>query len=354
MRRGRRPASAKDAPDARRVLLVTIDGLRPDLALLADAPAIRSLMRAGCYSMWARTTDIAITLPSHTTLVTGVSPKVHGVTWNADLKPDQHVYPNVPTIFELAKKAGMSTAIVAGKTKFDALARPGSVDWLWLPNGEPFDDLTVADEAGKIIRDHRPQVMLLHFPFVDTVGHAQGWGSPQQLAAIAQADRALARVLVSLDATGVRKNTLLILTADHGGCGKGHGGTKPLPRTDPASTAPAERVPDQASLHIPWIAAGGSVREGVDLTQYRELNVRIEDSFATACQFLGLPIPDNCEGKVVKELWEVPAPPAVRSSRDAAGVSLTPFAARLNSKTCIPVSLSCSCCSIEETLTFTR
>ncbi|MGA2502245.1 MAG: hypothetical protein ABSH20_31270, partial [Tepidisphaeraceae bacterium] len=115
------------------------------------------------------------------------------------------------------------------------------------------------------------------------------------------------------------------LTADHGGCGTGHGGTKPLPRSDPASTAPAERIPDQASLHIPWIAAGGSVREGVDLTQYRELNVRIEDSFATACRFLGLPIPDNCEGKVVKELWEGPAPPAVRSPREPAGVSLMPM-----------------------------
>ncbi|GIW74943.1 MAG: hypothetical protein KatS3mg104_0006 [Phycisphaerae bacterium] len=54
-----------------RVLIISIDGLRPDLALRAEMPNLRSLLRNGSYSFWAYTTPAAITLPSHTSMLTG-------------------------------------------------------------------------------------------------------------------------------------------------------------------------------------------------------------------------------------------------------------------------------------------
>src|ERR1700686_1942999 len=56
-------------PQIRKAIVVSIDGLRPDLLLLARTPNIRELIARGAYSMWARTTPNAITLPSHVSMM---------------------------------------------------------------------------------------------------------------------------------------------------------------------------------------------------------------------------------------------------------------------------------------------
>src|SRR4051812_30147894 len=62
-----RPAEAptsRPVEDVKHVLVVSIDGLRPDLLLLANTPNIHAMMLRGSYCMWARTTPNSITLPS--------------------------------------------------------------------------------------------------------------------------------------------------------------------------------------------------------------------------------------------------------------------------------------------------
>ena len=61
-------------PGVKRVLIISIDGLRPDVLLLADAPNIRALMKRGSYSLWARTIQDAYTLPAHATLFARLRP----------------------------------------------------------------------------------------------------------------------------------------------------------------------------------------------------------------------------------------------------------------------------------------
>src|SRR5688572_31117328 len=84
------PISASDAPTRapvrpRRVLVISVDGLRPDLLLRSDTPNMHRLFRSGCYTFWARTVPQGITLPSHTSMLTGVTPRRHGIEWNRDL-----------------------------------------------------------------------------------------------------------------------------------------------------------------------------------------------------------------------------------------------------------------------------
>ena len=81
-----------------RVLIVSIDGLRPDVALRADMPALRSLMARGSYTMFAATTDVAITLPSHVSMLTGVPPAKHGIHFNNDPAPGDPAEPAWPTL----------------------------------------------------------------------------------------------------------------------------------------------------------------------------------------------------------------------------------------------------------------
>lgn len=266
-----------------RVLIVSIDGCRPDVALRADMPHLRGLMVRGSFSFWANTTDVAITLPSHVSMLTGVTPEKHGIHYNDDKPTNKPEHPLVPTLFDLAKKKGYTTAICAGKSKFRAFDTDGALDWKFIKEASDDD---VASAAAAIIREHKPQVLFVHFPDCDRVGHAEGWGSQRQVAVLAKADAALGVVLSALDEEHLTDSTLIILTADHGGNGRTHGGLDPRSRT------------------IPWIAAGPGVKPNYDLTLNIKLVIHTYDTFATACDVLGIPMPANSDGKAILDIFE--------------------------------------------------
>jgi predicted AlkP superfamily pyrophosphatase or phosphodiesterase len=277
----------RPVPAIQKVLIVSIDGLRPDLALRADTPTIHQLIRDGSFTFWARTTAESVTLPSHTSMLTGVVPIRHGLQWNADLPLEHPVYPLFPTIFELAHQAGYTTAMAAGKSKFINLAKPGTLDWYFIPDQSTTEDDMVTQQALAILRAHQPDVLFVHLPSVDNVGHAAGWSSGRQMKTIANADACVGRVLSALDDLHLRDSTMVIVTADHGGAGLSHG-------------------PDDArSRHIPWIVVGPGIRKGLDLTIYAQMQVDTEDTFCTTCYVLGIqPRQLPLDGKPVMEIFD--------------------------------------------------
>src|SRR5450432_871465 len=258
-------SGADSAPTAHRVLIISVDGLRPDLMLRADSPVLHDLLKRGSFTCWAQTTAVAVTLPSHVSMLTGVKPQKHQIEWNHDLPFAGPVYPVVPTIFELAHKAGYTTGMVAGKSKFDVLNKPGTIDSVYIPPIDAIGDELVLEQALKMIDAGPPEMLFIHLPQVDNVGHAKGWGSPEQMAAIAYADSCIGKILDEMKSKGVMDSTLVIISADHGGAGRSHG------------------ADDPRSRHIPWIAIGPGVRQNLDLTLYPDRTIRTEDTFATAC-----------------------------------------------------------------------
>jgi predicted AlkP superfamily pyrophosphatase or phosphodiesterase len=275
-------------PAVEHVVIISVDGLRPDRALLANMPNLRSLIHGGTYTFWARTTAISITLPSHTSMLTGVTPSKHGIMWNEDLPLSHPVYPRVPTVLEMATKAGYNTAMIAGKSKFSTLNPPNAISHVFIPGGtnEKCDNAVVAAEAVKIIEAFKPALTMIHFPDVDSVGHAKGWGSLEQFAVIEQTDIHLGQVLAALDRSGMRSSTVILVTSDHGGAGLTHG------------------ADDPRSRHIPWIISGPGVRKNFDLTQEAALEVHTEDTTATTCYMLGLAQQPYFDGKPVFEAFE--------------------------------------------------
>ncbi len=267
-------------------VIISVDGLRPDLLLRANTPNLHGLFNAGCFTFWARTTELSVTLPSHTSMLTGVTPEKHGITFNDDGPPEQ-VYPKVPTLFQLAKAAGYTTAVSATKSKFTALTR--DVDWVSVPpRKQTFDDEYATHAAMDMLRDHHPDVLFLHLGHVDAVGHAIGWATPEQIAAIEAADACVGQVIAELKDLGLTDSTFVLVTADHGGTGRWHGPDDPRAR------------------HIPWIIAGPGLRKGLDLTTFRELTITTEDTFATACWLLNIPIEETIDGKAVRLITETP------------------------------------------------
>jgi arylsulfatase A-like enzyme len=96
-------------------------------------------------------------------------------------------------------------------------------------------------------------------------------------------DEQLGKLLAALDELQLRDKTVILISADHGGAGRTHGGDDPR------------------SQHIPWIVSGPGIRPDYDLTQDPRLQVRTEDTFATVCYLLGLP-PGDVEGKAVEQV----------------------------------------------------
>ena len=277
------PKPQRPIPAVEHIVLISVDGLRPDLALRANMPVLRRMLSEGSYTFWAKTTEVSVTLPSHTSMVTGVTPRTHGVTWNDDLAPDRKIYPKVPTVMELARRAGYVTAMVAGKSKFVTLAKPGTLTYSFMPDRKTgiVSNEVVLSQAEDIIRQHQPDLLFIHFPDVDSAGHESGWGSPQQIAAVEKTDAALGIVFSALERANIRKSTIVILSADHGGAGLSHG------------------PDDTRSRHIPWIIVGPGVRRGFDLTRIETLDVHTEDTAATILYLLGLPRGSYLEGRAV-------------------------------------------------------
>ncbi|MDB5326266.1 MAG: hypothetical protein JWM57_1835, partial [Phycisphaerales bacterium] len=160
-----------------RVLLISIDGCRPDILLRADMPTVRDMMARGSFTFWATTTPAAITLPSHTSMLTGVTIERHGISGNDDDMAATKTL-KVPSLFDLAHDAGMSTAMVSGKSKFIVFAR--SIDHLWCPDAVKgfkrvkygstiptlksgtVPDSEVADHVIDLLKEERPRVLFVH------------------------------------------------------------------------------------------------------------------------------------------------------------------------------------------------
>jgi arylsulfatase A-like enzyme len=281
--------TTRPVPGVDHVLIISVDGLRPDVLLRGDTPNMHRLYLNGSFTFWAKTTAQSITLPSHVSMLTGVTPEVHAILWNADMPFSQPVYPAVPTVFELAKRGQYTTGLSAGKHKFIVFDKPGALDWKYIADSTTSADEDVTDHATQIIQDHSPNLMFVHLPATDNVGHAKGWGSPEQLEAVAGADRCIGLVLAAEAKANLLDSTIIILTADHGGAGRTHG------------------PEDARSRTIPWIISGPGIRKGLDLTLLGHDNdVQTFDTFATACAILGLhwPVTDPVIGKSVSAAFE--------------------------------------------------
>ncbi len=262
------------------VVIISIDGLRPDALDLADTPALDALRAAGAYSFNAQTVIPTATLIAHASMLGGMGPEKHGIYWNL-YSPELGKIKG-PTMFSVVHDLGMRTAMVVGKFKLEQLYLPHPAG---LFDGDATTDIEVKDRAIGVIQNPAglPTVLFIHLPDVDVIGHKAGWMSPEQLAVIHEADARIGEIRGALEGMGYLDSTLLIVTADHGGHETGHLVLPPWPED---ST-------------VPWLAVGPGVSAGVTLTS----NIRIFDTAATAFHALNLPIPAEWDGQPVMEIF---------------------------------------------------
>lgn len=262
------------------VLIISIDGLRPDAIERYELSTLRRLLAEGSSSLEASTVLPSTTLPSHASMLTGVSPAVHGITWNTHIPRLGRV--RVPTIFEIARAEGHHVAAFYAKAKFRHLDRPESYDRRLAPrwNVELWMATDVVPEAVAYMRHRRPNLILVHIAEPDHAGHIFGWMGRVYGLAARRSDAAVETLLAAAEAAYGPGGFTVLVTSDHGGHGRSHGSA------DPLDTA------------IPWIAHGRGVAPGG-----APEDVRTMDTAATALWLLGIPVPAWMEGRPICEAF---------------------------------------------------
>jgi predicted AlkP superfamily pyrophosphatase or phosphodiesterase len=224
------PAAGQAEPvRARKVLILGIDGCRPDALKAARTPNLTALIRAGAFSARAQTGDATISGPGWSSMLTGVWRDKHGVRDNRFEGSNYKEYPHFFRRLKHARPRAVTVSIVH-----------------WAPINErivvdvdhcktfPRDD-QVAAEAVRVLGAMDPDAVFLHFDDVDGAGHKYGFHPdvPQYLAAIEKTDEHIGAVLRAVRArkTYAAEDWLIVASTDHGGSGKGHGKDIPEHRT---------------------------------------------------------------------------------------------------------------------------
>jgi predicted AlkP superfamily pyrophosphatase or phosphodiesterase len=253
------------APDGH-VVIIIVDGLRPDLISAENTPSLARLASEGAATFEARTVRPSHTLPAITSILTGLHPRDHGVTWNT-YEPDKGIV-EAATIFDVAHDAGLGTAFFSGKMKLRHAARLSSLDSMsafFLP------DASVMILARTYLIEEQPNLMVVHLPNVDRAGHEFGWSRAEQRETLRATDMLIASIIAVIESGELRGPSRVILTADHGGEGRIH-----------------QRAL-RHNLMVPWVLWG----DGVTPTQLPSISVTITAS--VALHSLGLDVPADME-----------------------------------------------------------
>jgi hypothetical protein len=251
---GRAAAAPPPAPRlADHVIVVMLDGCRPDILRRANAPVIHALAAAGTTYMRARTIYPSQTRVAFVSLPTGAYPGSHGIVGGNDVKDsswqtvpmgdDDPIAAQAlvarPTFFDAATAAGL-TSLYAAMKGYELVGAHGAT---WTINGkktlneaaykaryEPTVEGSADLAAGykqalsqellvqtlDIVREKRPSLVVVNLGSADYAGHSFGPEGARYREAIEFLDRMVGDLLKALDEIGIRARTTVIVSADHG------------------------------------------------------------------------------------------------------------------------------------------
>ena len=200
-----------------KVILISIDGMRPDGLLKCKNSYVDELKKIASYTFDARTVFPSVTLPCHMSIFHSVPPERHGTTTNTYMP---QVRP-INGLFEQLKNAGKISAMYYGWEPLRDVSRPGSLMESGYINAYSFEhtDAMLTDRALDYIALAKPDFVFLYMVETDEKGgHDNGWMSDAYLDYI---NRAISNVKRVIEET--KGEYTVIVTADHGGHDRVHG-----------------------------------------------------------------------------------------------------------------------------------
>lgn len=242
----------------RRVILVVVDGLRPDAIERFRLRRIASLVRRGASTLRAQTVSPSITPCAMASLLTGAAPRRHGMQ-SERFRVPRPTGPVHPLAKELGKHSLPSSFFMPQVPLLlrGFAGQMAAALGIGTFSGRGRDANDVLDSARAQIATQESGLIVLHWLDADRAGHEFGWMSPQYGAAAVRMDVALGELEGVVDFGD--PETVLIVLADHGGGGataRHHNSTHPSDTTIPVTLvggaiAPCELGPGVSLTDIP-------------------------------------------------------------------------------------------------------
>jgi predicted AlkP superfamily pyrophosphatase or phosphodiesterase len=249
------------AQPAKHIILISIDGFRPEFYLDSSwpAPNMQQLKSKGVYVQKVKSVFPSFTYPSHVAMLTGALPARSGIYYNTPFEPEGSTGKwnwfikdiKVPTLWGCIKAAGLTSAAVEWPvsvgdeitynipeiwdtkkpedriTETRKYATKGLIEEIEANatgklNGENMNEeyLSLDENAGRmaayIFKTYRPSLLAVHFACVDGAQHEQGRDGEKVKLAVATADRAIGNILEMIKKEKLQDSATIIVTGDHG------------------------------------------------------------------------------------------------------------------------------------------
>lgn len=277
------------SPKAKHVIYIGLDGWGAYSVSKADMPAVKGLMEKGCYTLKKRTVLPSSSAVNWASMFMGAGPELHGYTeWGSQTPelPSRVILKHniFPTIFQIYRDANPDAEI-------GVLSEWGGIQFLVdtlstshhavAPDYNKYPT-ALCEMAEKYIKEKKPALAAVVFDNPDHVGHVIGHDTPEYYAKLHEIDGYIARIVKAVEEAGMLDETIFIITSDHGGINKGHGGKTML------------------EMETPFIIAGKGIRQG---GEFQESMVQY-DVAATIAYIFGLQQPQVWTGRPMTQVFE--------------------------------------------------
>ena len=287
------PAAAA-APMAKHVVMIGLDAWGSYSMPKADMPTVRMLMNNGAWTLQKRAELPSYSAINWASMFMGSCHELHGYCdWGSKTPelPSRVVLKNgiFPTIFQLVRdqypqaEIGVITEWDGIKYVVDSLSvNYLSANYDYINDREAKEKVCV--EAENYIKEKKPDFFFVYFAEPDYTGHVVGHDTPEYYDVLALHDKYIARVIKAVADAGMLEETIFVVTSDHGGINKGHGGNT------------------LQEMETPLIFVGKNIRQGHEITE----SVLQYDVAATLAHIFGITPPQVWIGRPLLSIFEQP------------------------------------------------
>ena len=280
-------------PKADHLIFIALDGWATQS--LKDSmdrmPTVQALMADGCYTLHKRSTMPSSSATNWATLFMGVPPEMHGYNaWNSKV-PVIEPYAMGPngmpvTVYTLLsqQRPDAESACIFNWDGIGYVVDSAAVGYcLYDPGYHDKSDTTYCvagyteRSALPYLREHKPVFFTFYIGDVDEVGHRCGWESAGYQQCLEEADAAIAAVIEVLKEQGMYDNAILVVSSDHGGVGRKHGGMT------------------LEEMETPFVICGKGIAHKGEISDF----MMQYDVAATFAKALGLQVPSEWRGRAL-------------------------------------------------------
>jgi predicted AlkP superfamily pyrophosphatase or phosphodiesterase len=269
------------------VVLIGCDGFGAYAIPEANMPNLKKMMETGSWSLKARSVLPSSSAVNWASMIMGAGPTEHGFTeWGSTTPeiPSAVVtkYGLFPSIFSIIRdqRASAKTSVVYSWDGIGPLIEKDAINFVVPGKGD--DDFTT-EMATSIIKKEKPLLTFIHLSEPDNTGHGIGHNTPAYYKQLEKVDSRIGKIMQAIKDAGIEEETIVILSADHGGIGMGHGG-KSL-----------------AEVEIPWLINGPGIKKNHEIKDV----IITYDTAATIAWILGLKTPQSWRGKAVLDSFKL-------------------------------------------------